>query len=147
MNFYNDDDWPWYNRWWARALHEAGCVDEPLPELAMKQELPTGSEGAPPNAKIVYEAVCYIAQLEEWLYAKPGRMFNRAIEFTSRPVEAWGNMSASTFTRGLNWLKDNGYVEVKDIDELYAKVLPSDAAKRSKGSRKKFTYVILSKPD
>lgn len=154
MNFYNDEDRPWHNRWWARALHESGCVDRPLPVLAMKQDLPKGRGGAPRNAQIVYEAVCYIAQLEEWLYGKPkGRgKVGKAIEFPASFTDTWPRvgetecMSRTTRQKGLDWLDEHGYVDKRDVDELDAIVLPSEAAKRSKSSRRKRTYVILTKP-
>jgi hypothetical protein len=55
-------------------------------------------------------------------------------------------MSRTTRQKGLDWLDEHGYVDKRDVDELDAIVLPSEAAKRSKSSRRKRTYVILTKP-
>lgn len=148
---HHDKDWPGHSRWWARALHEAGCVDRPLPTLAMKQELP---EDAPSNAKIVYEALCYVAQLEEWFHGKPksNSKIARTIEFPASFTDTWlrvGDtrcMSRTTRQKGLDWLEENGYIEVLDMDDLFPNKFPSDANRPVKKTKRMRTYVILTKP-
>ncbi len=154
MDFdHHDKDWPGHNRWWARALHETGCVDKPLPELAMKQELPKGREGAPDNAHIVYEALSYVARLEQWFYGESRDRRGRVIKFPASFTDIWQRvgdtrcMSRSTRQKGLDWLSENGYIEEKDVTDLHGgKVLPSEAARRAKNSRQQGTYVVLTKP-
>lgn len=138
-------DETWEDRWWARALHESGCGDRPLPTLSIVQTLP---KDAPRHAQIVYKAVCYLAQLEEWFYGTPSREVGGDMPFSARFATAWANMSPHTYTKGLAWLSGNEYLEVKDIEDLVAHWFPSNTVRRVTDSkRRSYTYVVLTKPE
>jgi len=145
--YFTSDNVMCHERWWARALYESGFIDRPLPTLALKQELlPVGDEDVPDCAQIVYEAVCYITQLEELLYGKLRGESDNMIEFPSRFAITWRSlnkptcMSPNTYTGGIKWLKEQGYLEVREMDDMFVMASSRDAARRSR------TFVTLTKP-
>lgn len=106
----------WHEPWWARALHESGCVKEPLPDIPGIRNLPINT---PEAAVRFYENLCYGLKLKRMLYPKGSlHGFDEYYFFPARFAAVWYGVGPNTYENGKWWLIDSGYIEEAVIEEI-----------------------------